>query len=78
MWRFIEEMNAKGEPERRVYGVLTDYDLSSWTEELTDDYSKTSQERTGTPPYMAHELLAETGVLPCTNTMLNLFSTSCC
>jgi len=43
-----------------VYGVLTDYDLSSWKEELKTDYTMTSQQRTGTPPYMAHELLMGT------------------
>ena len=57
MCRIIEEMNGRGKWERRVYGVLTDYDLSSWTEDLKNDYTKTSQQRTGTPPYMAHELL---------------------
>jgi len=53
MCRFIEE---EGKPEQ-VYGVLTDYDLSSWTNSMNPDYTKTSQQRTGTPPYMAHELL---------------------
>jgi len=43
-----------------VYGVLTDYDLSSWKEELKTDYTRTSQQRTGTPPYMAYELLMGT------------------
>jgi len=57
MYRFIEENNAGGEMERRVYGVLTDYDLSSLTATMNSDYTKTSQQRTGTPPYMAHELL---------------------
>ena len=60
MCRIVEEMNAKKEQERRVYGVLTDYDLSSWTKDLRNDYTKTSQQRTGTPPYMAHELLKGT------------------
>ena len=41
----------------KVYGVLMDYDLSSWRKRLTSDYAKTSQQRTGTPPFMAHELL---------------------
>ena len=41
----------------RVYGVLTDYDLASWTSSLTRDYTKTSQQRTGTPPFMAFGLL---------------------
>jgi hypothetical protein len=41
----------------KVYGVLADFDLSSWTASLKGDYTKTSQQRTGTPPYMAHGLL---------------------
>ena len=41
----------------KVYGVLTDYDLASWANSLTNDYTKTSQQRTGTPPFMAHGLL---------------------
>ena len=57
MCRIIEKINDQGKQERRVYGVLTDYDLSSWTKDLKNDYTKTSQQRTGTPPYMAHELL---------------------
>ena len=40
-----------------VYGVLTDFDLSSFTAHLGSDYTKTSQQRTGTPPYMAYGLL---------------------
>ena len=60
MCRFIEEMNAKGKLERKVYGVLTDYDLSSLKEALEGDYTRTSQQRTGTPPYMAQELLRGT------------------
>ena len=59
MWRLIEEKNGRGEMERRVYGVLTDYDLSSFTATMNSDYKKTSQQRTGTPPYMAHELLMD-------------------
>lgn len=43
-----------------IYGVLTDYDLSSWTAALVNGYTKTSQQRTGTPPYMAQELLLGT------------------
>ena len=53
-------MNAEGGIEYNIYGVLTDYDLSSWTASLKTDYTKTSQQRTGTPPYMAHELLRGT------------------
>ena len=40
--------------------MLTDYDLSSWTEDLKPSYTRTSQQRTGTPPYMAQELLRGT------------------
>ena len=43
--------------EQKAYGVLMDYDLSSWTKDLKSDYTMTSQQRTGTPPYMAQELL---------------------
>jgi len=57
MCRLIKEMNAQGKSEQQVYGVLTDYDLSSWKKDLNDNYTRTSQQRTGTPPYMAHELL---------------------
>jgi len=60
MCRFIEEEDAKGKKEWKVYGVLTDYDLSSLTVKMNSDYTKTSQQRTGTPPYMAHELLIGT------------------
>lgn len=51
------EMNAEGKPEQKVYGVLTDYDLSSLKGGLYGDHVRTSQHRTGTPQYMAHELL---------------------
>ena len=53
MCRLIEEINAQGKSEQQVYGVLTDYDLSSWKKDLND-------QRTGTPPYMAYELLKGT------------------
>ena len=56
MCRIVKELGA----EDKVYGVLTDYDLSSWAASLTAGYTKTSQQRTGTPPYMAHELLTGT------------------
>jgi len=49
--------------EGKVHGVLTDYDLASWTASLTRDYTKTSQQRTGTPPFMAHGLLDGTDAL---------------
>ena len=41
----------------KVYGVLTDYDLTSWATSLTEDYTPTSQQRTGTPPFMAIGML---------------------
>jgi len=47
----------------KVYGVLADYDLASWTSSLTSDYTKTSQQRTGTPPFMAFGLLDGTDAL---------------
>ena len=50
-------IDTEGQREPKVYGVLTDYDLSSWKEVLKGDYTRTSQQRTGTPPYMAGELL---------------------
>jgi len=62
MCRLIKEMNAQGKSEQQVYGVLTDYDLSSWKKDLNNDYTRTSQQRTGTPPYMAQELLQGTSV----------------
>ena len=63
MYRFLKEMNTDGEVEVKVHGVLADYDLSSWTRDLKSDYTKTSEQRTGTPPYMAHELLTGTSPL---------------
>ena len=56
MCRIVKELGAKD----KVYGVLTDYDLSSWVASLKKNYTKTSQHRTGTPPYMAQELLKGT------------------
>ena len=49
--------------EGKVYGVLADYDLASWTTPSTDGYTKTSQQRTGTPPFMAIGLLDKTDPL---------------
>jgi len=57
MYRVVKEENAAGVVERKVYGVLADFDLSSLTEDMKDGYTKMSQQRTGTPPFMAHELL---------------------
>ena len=64
MCRIIKEKNKAGVRKiKEVYGVLTDYDLSSWTASLTSDYTKTSQQRTGTPPFMAHGLLGGSDTL---------------
>ena len=41
----------------KVVGVLTDFDLASWKEDLDSNYKPTSQQRTGTPPFMAQGLL---------------------
>ena len=60
MCRIVEELNVKGQQEWRLYGVLTDYDLSSWTKDLKNNCTKTPQQCTGTPPYMAKELLEGT------------------
>jgi hypothetical protein len=49
--------------ERKVYGVLTDFDLASRTVLMDDDYTRTSQQRTGTPPFMAVGLLNGTDPL---------------
>ena len=59
MCRFMMEADGEGKEERKVHGVLADYDLSSLVENMKLDYTRTSQQRTGTPPYMAHELLLE-------------------
>ena len=60
MCRIVEKKSKKGVRERKVYGVLTDFDLASLKEALDNDYEKTSQQRTGTPPFMAKGLLDET------------------
>jgi len=62
MYRIVREKNSAGVVEEKVCGVLTDFDLSSWTEDLKKDDGKTSQ-RTGTPPFMAYELLEESNAL---------------
>jgi len=43
--------------------VLTDYDLASWTSSMTGEYTKTSEQRAGTAPFMAFELLGGTDTL---------------
>jgi len=59
----VKEENAEGVVEDKVYRVLMDFDLSSWTKDIKEDYTKTSQQRTGTPPFMAHGLLGGSDVL---------------
>ena len=56
MYRIVEEENEAGVIEEKVCGVLIDFGLASFTEDLRD-YTKTSQQRMGTPPFMAYELL---------------------
>ena len=56
MYRIVKKKKG-GAMENKVCGVLTDFDLASWTKTLNKDYTKTSQQRTGTPPFMAHGLL---------------------
>ena len=56
MYRIVKK-KKKGVVEKTIYGVLTDFDLASWREDLKTDRMKTSQQRTGTPPYMAYGLL---------------------
>ena len=63
MCRFMMETDGEGKEELKVHGVLADYDLSSLVENMKSDYTRTSQQRTGTPPYMAHELLLESSPL---------------
>lgn len=59
MYRVIKQKNEAGIVEKKVCGVLTDFDLSSWTKATGGDNTKTSQQRIGTFPYMAHELLED-------------------
>ena len=63
MYRIVKETNAAGVVEEKVSGVLTDFDLSPWTKHMTEEYGKTSQQRTGTPPFMVDELLHGSEVL---------------
>jgi len=63
MYRMVKEENAEGVVEDKVYGVLMDFDLSSWTKDIKEDYTKTSQQRTGTPPFMAYGLLRGSDLL---------------
>ena len=58
MYLIAKEKNEAGVVEEKVCGVLTDFDLASWTNTLNQDYTKTSQQRTGTPPpHITHGLL---------------------
>jgi len=50
--------------EDKVYGVLTDFDISSWKDYPNPDHTKTAQKYwIGTPLYMAQELLKGTSPL---------------
>ena len=51
------------EKQKKVHGVLTDYNLSSWTTGINPDYTKILQQQTRTLPYMALELLKGTSPL---------------
>ena len=57
MYRIIEEVNAEGGTEEKVYGVLNDYDHSLWTAFLATEHTKTSRLQTRTPCYTAQDLL---------------------
>ena len=57
MYRIIKKKKKGGVIKEKVCGVLADFDLASWTKTLNEDYTKTSQQRTGTPPFMAYGLL---------------------
>ena len=62
MCRIVNEENEDGVTEKKVYGVLADFDLASWNKDLG---KKTSQQMMGTAPFMANELLRsdESGLL---------------
>jgi hypothetical protein len=57
MYRIIKEENEAGVVEEKVCGVLTDFDLASWTGGLKKDHTPTLQQMMGTPPFMAIDLL---------------------
>ncbi len=44
-----------------ICGVLNNFDLSSFLSELKDNVSSTLLQRTGTPPFMAIDLLVDAG-----------------
>ena len=56
MCHWIEEMDVEGKPKKKVYRVLTNYDLLSWTAQLKKDSTGSSQYWTGTPPFMVLDL----------------------
>jgi len=57
MVRTVERKNEVGDVTKQVYGVLTDFDISSWTEDLKDPTKMSPHKIKGTIPFMAHELL---------------------
>ena len=57
MYRLVEVTGG----EEKIYGVLTDYDISLWTGSPNPNHTKTAQKYwIGTPLYMAQELLKGT------------------
>jgi len=59
MVRIVERKNEAGVVSEQVYGVLADFDISSWTKDLKD-YAKMSPHMIkGTIPFMAYELLSK-------------------
>ena len=58
MVRTVERKNGAGNVVKKVYGVLTDFDISSWTEDLKDSTKMSPHLIKGTIPFMAYELLS--------------------
>ena len=56
MYWIIREQNSAGVEEEKICGVLMDFNLVLWTEDLKRDDSKTLQ-RMGMSPFMAYNLL---------------------
>lgn len=56
MYQVVEEKNKARVMEEKVCGVLTDFDLASWTKDMAKDCVGMSQQGTGMPLYMAHGL----------------------
>ena len=77
MHRLIERVIAESESKRKVYGVLTNFHLSSWRDNPENDLTRASEPIIGTPTW--HRSCLWDRVPPtCIDTILNLFSTQCC